>query len=238
MSERIQISHYYTTGGTFPTADNLINGEIAISTKDDSEKIYMKNNSGNIVSISTDNQNINTFLPKSGGTVNTLYIKSGFTVGGYTVLSGAIELNRNALNITANGTPTLKAPFVISGRTSISQDLTVSGTVISMGGFYDTSDENLKNFGENIKINFEKLKKLRKSYFSFKNDIDNKQHIGVSAQEIKNVFPEIVNEDKNGILIVDYSKLSVVALAAIDNLNEKYEKLEKRLQMIEEKIGC
>ena len=238
MSKKIKLSHYYTTGGTFPTADNLINGEIAISMKDNSEKIYMKNNSGNIVSISTDNQNINTFLPKSGGTVGTLTVSSGLSVGSNTVLNGTIELRRKALNITADGIITLIAPFVISGNASINQDLTVSGTVTSMGGFYDTSDENLKNFGENIKINFEKLKKLRKSYFTFKNDVDNKMHIGVSAQEIKTVFPEIINEDKNGYLTVDYSKLSIIAIAAIDELNNKYKKLEKRLQKIEKKLDC
>ena len=37
--------------------------------------------------------------------------------------------------------------------------------VMSSAGFFDTSDERLKNFGENIQIDFEKLKSIPKKYF-------------------------------------------------------------------------
>lgn len=225
MSDRLKISHYYTTGTTQPTADELENGEIAVSMNTGNEKLYIKNNSGKVV----DFLSYNNFL-----TADSYFIGEnsfgGLTSFGDTLFKEKITFFKNCTGATINNTA---SSFTFSGG-----DVIVNGTTTSTGGFFDTSDERLKNFSENIKVDFEQLKKLRKSYFSFKDDIDNKQHIGVSAQEIKNVFPEIVNEDKNGILTVDYSKLSVVALAAIDELNEKYEKLEKRLQMIEEKLGC
>jgi hypothetical protein len=38
--------------------------------------------------------------------------------------------------------------------------------VMSSGGFFDTSDERLKNFGGNVQIDFEKLKSIPKKYFT------------------------------------------------------------------------
>ena len=225
MSDRLKISHYYTTGTTKPTADELENGEIAVSMNTGKEKLYIKNNEGTVV----DFISYNAFLTAENS-FNGPNNFDGLTNFRDTIFNEKITLARNCSGATISN---YASSFTFSGG-----DIIVCGTTTSTGGFFDTSDERLKNFNENIKVDFEELKKLRKSYFSFKDDIDNKQHIGVSAQEIKNVFPEIVNEDKNGILTVDYSKLSVVALAAIDELNEKYEKLEKRLQMIEEKLGC
>lgn len=226
MSDRLKISHYYTTGITRPSASELENGEIAVSMNTGNERLYIKNNEGVVVDFPSYNRIVTGYNTFTGTNAfnNSIYLN------GKIFYSNVMRFSGDCTGATI-GNPTNS--FTFSGG-----DIIVCGTTTSTGGFFDTSDERLKNFSENIKVDFEQLKKLRKSYFSFKDDIDNKQHIGVSAQEIKNVFPEIVNEDKNGILTVDYSKLSVVALAAIDELNEKYEKLEKRLQMIEEKLGC
>lgn len=113
-------------------------------------------------------------------------------------------------------------------------DVNITGSVTAKS-FYESSDERLKTFGDNIKVDFDKLSKLRKSYFVF-NDSINKQHIGVSAQEVKEIYPEIVSENEKGHLSVDYSKLSVIALSAIDELYKQNKVLEDRLSKLEEKI--
>ena len=89
----------------------------------------------------------------------------------------------------------------------------------------------MKTFGDEIPVDFEKLSKLRKAYFSF-NESPNKQEIGVSAQEVKEIYPEIVGSNGNGKLCVDYSKLSVVALAAIDKLNQRLTEIEEKLNKL------
>lgn len=100
------------------------------------------------------------------------------------------------------------------------------------GGVYYDSDENLKTFGDNITVDLDTLATLRKSHFVFNNAPD-KQQIGVSAQEVQKVYPEIVSECEDGHLTVDYSKLSVVALAAVDELHKKNIELEERLAKLE-----
>ena len=106
------------------------------------------------------------------------------------------------------------------------------GKVQAGDGFFQTSDERLKNFGEDVKINFEALKSIPKKYFTWKDDEDNKLNIGTSAQEIQKIYPEVVSET-DGVLTVDYNKLSIVALKAVDELYDKNKELEARIERLE-----
>ena len=113
----------------------------------------------------------------------------------------------------------------------IERAVKVGDKVSATNGFFQTSDERLKNFGDNIKVDFDALSKLRKAYFTW-NDNPDTTHIGVSAQEVQELYPEIVTET-DGQLSVDYAKLSVVALAAVDELHKKNVELESRLAKLE-----
>jgi hypothetical protein len=114
---------------------------------------------------------------------------------------------------------------------------TVNGSITATA-FYQSSDERLKTFYDPIKVDLDKLKTLRKNYFKF-NDKD-KLEIGVSAQEVQEIYPELVSANDEGYLSVAYDKLSVIALAAIDkqqdiikNQTDKINQLETRLKNIE-----
>lgn len=109
-----------------------------------------------------------------------------------------------------------------------------SSGINSKNGFYETSDERKKNFSGDIKIDFNKLKTIPKKYFTWKSDKENKLNIGTSAQEVQKVYPELV-KDHNGELSVDYAKLSIVALAAVDKLNEEIELLKKEIEVLKSK---
>jgi hypothetical protein len=111
-----------------------------------------------------------------------------------------------------------------------------SGGVKCANGFYETSDENLKEFKGEIPVDFEKLKQIPKQYFVWKADDEEKVHIGTSAQEIQKIYPELVSENEKGELSVNYAKLSVIALRAIDVLSDKCDTLEERLMKLENVI--
>ena len=102
--------------------------------------------------------------------------------------------------------------------------------------FYETSDERLKYFTSDVNVDFDKLKSIPKKYFMWKNREMNPTNIGTSAQKLQAVYPELVSESE-GYLRVDYAKLSVIALAAVDKLHEENEELKERLKKIEEKLG-
>ncbi len=120
-------------------------------------------------------------------------------------------------------------------HTSFANSITVTGSVSASSGFYQSSDERLKTFYDPIKVDLEKLKTLRKNYFKF-NDRDELE-IGVSAQEIQQLYPEIVSTDDNGYLSVAYDKLSVIALKAIDELNDINDKQQKEIDDLKDQLS-
>jgi hypothetical protein len=74
---------------------------------------------------------------------------------------------------------------------------------------------------------------------------DNIQSIGLIAQEVEPLFPELVNKqeiiDPNSelkeIYGMDYSGMSVVAIKAIQEQQKIIEQLTKRIEALEAKSG-
>jgi hypothetical protein len=125
------------------------------------------------------------------------------------------------------------------------------GPIASTGNIYAFySDERLKNKISNIPNALDKIQKLNGFYYT-NNDLaksfgydDEKVQVGVSAQEVKEIFPEIVslapfdskfdpetrgfisNSGEN-YLTIDYSKLVPVLIEAIKELKAEIEELKK-----------
>jgi hypothetical protein len=116
-------------------------------------------------------------------------------------------------------------------------------TVYAKGGFYETSDERLKNFTGNVEIDFDSLSKIPKKYFTWVNSEAEARQIGTSAQELQKLYPELVEEDNSGTLHVAYDKLSIVALKAVDDLYNLVKDLKAsqddliaRLELLESRV--
>ena len=75
--------------------------------------------------------------------------------------------------------------------------------------------------------------KLQGVKYNWRNDefptmhFDDKREIGIIAQDLEKIFPEIVNTNEEGYKSVDYGKLSPVLIEAIKELNTKYENQQK-----------
>jgi hypothetical protein len=104
--------------------------------------------------------------------------------------------------------------------------------------FVSTSDKNLKKNIVELDNALENVEKMRGVYHDW---IDEKQsqdkQIGVIAQEVQAVYPELVQQGDNGYLAVNYSKLTAVLLQSIKEMNEKKKKMNEKMKKMNETIN-
>ncbi len=127
-------------------------------------------------------------------------------------------------------------------------ELYADGTM-RLNGVYYASDSLLKKDVETIPMLINKLKKVHGVYYKWKDPLqDPGRQIGIIAQDIEAVFPEIVKvidnplcsqKFSNGctplkVKAIDYAKLSAVALQGIKELAETVEQLEQRILKLEQ----
>ena len=111
-------------------------------------------------------------------------------------------------------------------------------SVYTVNGFYQTSDERKKNFENEIEVDFNKLKEIPKSYFTWKDDEKQVRNIGTSAQKLAEIYPELVSyNETDDEYSVSYAELSIVALKAVDKLYEENQMLREELAMIKKHLG-
>ena len=172
------------------------------------------------------------------GTLET----DALSINGTTVTSTAAELNildgvtstAAELNlvdgITAGTVAASKAVIVdsnkdITGYRNLTATATITGAEVTA-----TSDVRLKSNIETINGALDKVKAMRGVYFD-KND---KRSVGVIAQEMQEVMPEVVvtddTEDKH--LSVAYGNLVGVLIEAVKELSEEVSELRNNVQTI------
>ena len=109
-----------------------------------------------------------------------------------------------------------------------------SNAVYATSGFYESSDERLKNILNHVKVDLDKLSKLRKVYYIWKDASNTSIQLGMIAQDVQKLYPELVDVDEEtGYLSLAYDKLSVLALEAIDVLYKEHKKLKERIDELE-----
>ena len=100
----------------------------------------------------------------------------------------------------------------------------------SGSNLFQNSDERLKNVVANIEPNLDELRTINKVVFNWKQDESHKNNIGVIAQTVEKLYPELVIENPDsGYKMVNYAGLNVIALAAVDKLYEKVQDLENEV---------
>ena len=112
-------------------------------------------------------------------------------------------------------------------RTDPSYALDVSGTIRATGDVIAYSDARVKENVETIPNALDKVKSMRGVGY---NKIgEQKRSIGVIAQEMLEVMPEVVSQDEQGMYSVAYGNLVGVLIEAVKELEAKVESLEAKL---------
>jgi hypothetical protein len=90
------------------------------------------------------------------------------------------------------------------------------------------SDIRLKNINSHIENAVEKLSTLQTINFSYKDDKFKKQNLGLIAQEVEKIFPELIDKNGDGMLGVRYTELVPVLIKAIQELKLEIETLKNK----------
>ncbi|GLR18722.1 tail fiber domain-containing protein [Portibacter lacus] len=128
------------------------------------------------------------------------------------------------------------------GNSNPSQKLHVQGNICYTGSIGACSDRRYKLDFKPISSALSKVNQLNGYYYYWNQDafpqknFNDDRQIGVIAQEIEAIFPEMVMTDDDGYKSVDYSRLTPVLVEAVKELSDRNNALEKELSEIKEQI--
>lgn len=110
--------------------------------------------------------------------------------------------------------------------TALSLDMSAAGAATFNNNVTAYSDERLKSNIETIDGGLAKVLSMRGVTYT-RDDMDN---VGVIAQEVEKVIPQIVKtaDDEMGTKSVDYSRITAVLIEAVKELTARVEELENR----------
>jgi hypothetical protein len=148
----------------------------------------------------------------------------------------SLNITRIASNLTTKN-PLMTFDY-INNRIGVNKNgqsglaaLDISGTVLAKT-YATYSDPILKNFKENYSIKEGAFKRLVPKYFNWV--ADETHDVGFSAEDVECVLPEAVKTGPTGLKMVDYSKLTIVAIASIHDSNKRIKSLESTLKALME----
>ena len=107
------------------------------------------------------------------------------------------------------------------------------GIAYAPNSWYDSSSIRFKKdiISIDLKGVSDSIDNLRPVFYKYKeaHNSSDKEYIGLIAEEVAEVFPEVVEYDEDGIpCAIAYSRLSVIAIAEIKSLRERLLNLERR----------
>ena len=97
--------------------------------------------------------------------------------------------------------------------------------------FVYTSDRNLKKNIKTLDNSLDKIMQLRGVSFNWRKD--GQASVGLIAQEVEKVYPELVTTDSNGTKAVEYGNLVAPLIEAVKAQQNKIDQLETRISILE-----
>jgi hypothetical protein len=179
------------------------------------------------------------------GSTSSVSTRQEFRMGGNSGGS-RISMGLNGTNYSALVTDSGGNVYIVNEYNDASIVLAMinynNGVYLAKGATAWTSysDERLKNINGNIENAVDKLMTLRTVNFSWKDDENQKENLGLIAQDVEKVFPQVIDSntltnldesddfDKTEYLGVRYQELVPVLIKAIQELTARLEILENK----------
>ena len=181
----------------------------------------------------------NALQDESSGSNNT-------ALGYGTKLSSSLGTNQTVIGYEAQGQADNSVVLGNSEVTKIYMAQDAGATVYARGGNFTgdmtiggnilvSSDARLKANIVSLGATLAKLLLIDGKTYTMKKD--GKQKIGVLAQDIEKIFPELVSEDDNKILAVNYQGLIPILINALKEQNSKLTERSSKLKKVDVKIS-
>jgi hypothetical protein len=146
--------------------------------------------------------------------------------GDFTIYSGAVGSGTFRLVVKNGGN-------VGIGVTNPAYALDVSGTIRATGDVIAFSDKRVKENISTLENSLEKVTQLRG--VSYNKIGEEEKKIGVIAQEILEILPEVVQQDSEGMYSVAYGNITAVLIEAIKEQQNQINQLKDEVNRLKSK---
>ena len=135
--------------------------------------------------------------------------------------------------IDASGNIGIGTPAVNQFKMEISGNVHLTGTITS------DSDRRIKSEIHQLSGCLESIQELNGYSFARVDLEDNgKKHIGVIAQEVETLYPELITaHERTGIKSVNYNGLSAVLIECVKELKTENQSMKERIRILEQQVN-
>ena len=177
-----------------------------------SRVLYLKQNGINAGNIVQFQDHVSNNVWEVVGRNNTFYIYNNMNSQGYAFY---INPNNNYIGID---------------KSSAGYNLDVSGTIRATSDVIAFSDKRVKENIVTVDNALDKVTKLRGVTYTRKDTDDKSTKVGVIAQEVLEVLPEVVEKDHEGMYSVAYGNMAGVFIEAIKQLKAEVDSLKQEIK--------
>ena len=143
------------------------------------------------------------------------------------------SLKMGSYSISNDGDGGDGVSFDTDGNSVFGKNVTVNGN------FYTPSDERLKTHIETLTNVLVQIDHLRGVQFEYKDQTKYAKgpKIGVIAQELRTVYPDMVEKGADGFFKVDYSQLTAVLIQAVKEQQQQIKRQQLEMTVLKNKIN-
>ncbi|MEM6526616.1 MAG: tail fiber domain-containing protein, partial [Bacteroidota bacterium] len=226
---------FYQSG---TTDENYFAGNVGIGTTDAARKLEVSGTGTQYARITSTSGYPGLELNTNAANQDWRLAPSAFT--SMQIQAGNVDGSMTTVATFWNLSSTLRG--ILPGTTNtydLGSSTTRWRTIYLLNAPNNLSDQRSKSNIKRLDYGLEKVMKLKPVSYRMKDQEDNKTHLGLIAQELREVIPEVVHEDtsEDKMLSVTYSELIPVTIKAIQEQQETIQSLEKELEEMKQKLA-
>ena len=171
-----------------------------------------------------------------------LVVRSVANPGGHRIFSVLKQAGETMMAVTDDDNMEVTDNIGVD-TASPNEKLHVAGNICYTGSSSSCSDLRYKKDITVLPNVLEKLEQINGVYYNWKvaefpeNEFSEERQIGVIAQELEQVYPELVITDANGYKTVDYPKLTAILIEAVKVQNQQITNYESRITSNQHQIN-